>query len=86
MTDQQKAAMLDDLANARRCLDMATEQVEAGGHKLALQWLALVAQYVSLSTDKLPRDVAGVEHMRDVWTHANMASNASLANLKQGVE
>lgn len=81
MTDEQKAGMLGDLASARRCLDMAAEQAEVGGYNMALQWLALVAQYVSLSTDKLPRDVAGVGHMRDVWHHANMASNASL---KQG--
>lgn len=77
MNARYKAAMLTDLKHARECLDYAVEQVSADGHMLALQWLALVAQYVSLATNKLPRDTPGVEHMIGVWDHANKATNVS---------
>ena len=77
MTDEYKRAMLTDLEDARKCLEWATDQVNADSPKSALQWLALVAQYVSLATDKLPRDTPGVEHMISVWDHANKATRAS---------
>jgi len=78
MTDQQKADMRGNIESARRCLDLALENMEEGRDHFALIRLALVAQYASLASDSLPRELPGVDHMRALWAVADQASTASL--------
>jgi hypothetical protein len=78
MTDQEKTNMRANIEAARRCLDLALENMEAGRDHFTLIRLSLAAQYASLASDSLPRDLPGVDHMRALWAVADQASSESM--------